>query len=386
VDGAEIVTLFLTVITGAAGLVYFIQLIRIRMGLSRLRPGRSDDTPPVAVIIAARNEEDEIGPCLEGLSVQDYPKGKYRIVVVDDGSTDGTPDVVREASRRDPDIELIRVEDPPPGIAPKKHALSRGIDKTDSEIIILTDADSRADHSWITGLVSHFTPEVGMVLGFTGYRADEGIAPWFSGVQSLDFLSLSYVSAGAVGAGQAYISNANNLAFRRRAYQEIGGYGRYGRYVSGDDDLLLQTVASRTRWEIDFAVEPGTFVTTRPARGIGEALRQRMRWASKITAYNRPVLFFLLSTFVFYLGLFVLIPYSLLSPSGVLVPLLLLGLKIASDYLVIRKGHKTFGQKWRWGYFVLTELLHVPYILTIAVGGQLLPHEWRGRVSGRKVD
>lgn len=380
-----VITIILAIV-GVAGLVYFAQLVRFRTGLSRLRPGQSGEKPSVAVVIAARNEEDEIGACLEGLSLQDYPGEKFQVVVVDDGSTDRTPDIVREASLKNPGIRLIRVEEPPPGIAPKKYAVTRGIEETDSEIIILTDADSRSGPSWISGMVRHFTPEVGMVLGYTGYRREEGVSPWFLGLQSLDFLSHAFVAAGAVGAGQAFNSNANNLAFRRKTYMDTGGYGAYSRYISGDDDLLLQTVVKQTRWRIDFAIEPETFVTTRPASGIREAFRQRMRWASKSTAYNRPVLLFLISTFIFFTGLLLLIPYSFLSSLSVVFPLLLFGLKVVFDYLVMKKGHKTFGLEEQWRYFPLTELFHIPYILTIAVGGQLLPHEWRGRKSGRKVD
>ncbi len=339
-----VITIILAIV-GVAGLVYFAQLVRFRTGLSRLRPGQSGEKPSVAVVIAARNEEDEIGACLEGLSLQDYPGEKFQVVVVDDGSTDRTPDIVREASLKNPGIRLIRVEEPPPGIAPKKYAVTRGIEETDSEIIILTDADSRSGPSWISGMVRHFTPEVGMVLGYTGYRREEGVSPWFLGLQSLDFLSHAFVAAGAVGAGQAFNSNANNLAFRRKTYMDTGGYGAYSRYISGDDDL-----------------------------------------ASKSTAYNWPVLLFLISTFIFFTGLLLLIPYSFLSSLSVVFPLLLFGLKVVFDYLVIKKGHKTFGLEGQWRYFPLTELFHIPYILTIAVSGQLLPHEWRGRKSGKKVD
>jgi len=225
-----------------------------------------------------------------------------------------------------------------------------------------------------------------MVLGFTHYRSAEGIGPLFRGMQTMDFLSLDFVSAGAVGAGQAFISNANNLAFRRTLFSEVGGYGPAGRFISGDDDLLLQKVASETEWGIRFAVEQSSFVTTRPTRSVGEFFRQRMRWASKSTAYNPPVLLFTISTFVFFLGLPILMLISLLGPASLVYPVTIRGLKALSDYMVMRKGFKVFGQRWHWGYFLLTELLHIPYIVTIAIGSRLITHEWRGRRSGSKVD
>lgn len=378
--------MILTAIVCLTGSIYVVQLVRFRFGLVRLLPGSSDLKPSVAVIIAARNEEDEIGACLECLCAQDYPRDLLTVHVIDDGSSDATADIVAEAAERDDRIRLLTVRETPPGIAPKKHAVSTGIAESDSEIIILTDADSRAGPSWIRTMVSHFSPEVGMVLGFTGYRKTERINRLFLGMQTMDFFSLNFVSAGAVGSGQAFTSNANNLAIRREVYSEVGGYGSLGRYISGDDDLLLQRVAGETRWGIRFAIEQGSHVVTRPTAGVREFFRQRMRWASKSATYNWPVLLFMISTFTFFTGLPLLLICSLLGPPNILFPLTIRAMKFLSDLMVMRKGYRLFNQEWHWGHFLLTELLHIPYIVTIAIGSRVITHEWRGRRSGSKVD
>ena len=382
----ETALVVLTAIVSLTGSVYVVQLVRFRIGLARLLPGSSDQKPSVAVIIAARNEEDEIGICLECLCAQDYPRDLLTVHVIDDGSTDATADIVAEAAEQDDRIRLLTVRETPPGIAPKKHAVSTGIAESDSEIIILTDADSRAGPSWIGTMVNYFTPEVGMVLGFTGYRKTERINRLFLGMQTMDFLSLNFVSAGAIGSGQAFSSNANNLAIRREVYREAGGYGSLSRYISGDDDLLLQRIAGGTRWGIRFAVEQDTFVTTRPAANVREFFYQRMRWASKSAAYNRPVLLFMISTFTFFTGLPILLICSLLGPPSILFPLTIRAVKALSDLIVMRKGYRVFNQEWHWGHYVLTEFLHIPYIVTIAIGSQVVTHEWRGRRSGSKVN
>jgi len=372
-------------ILGLSAAIYIIKLLRFRWGLSRLKPGQSRETPRVAVVVAARNEEDEIGKCLEGLLNQDYPDDLYQVCVVDDGSTDRTPEIVKEAASRDNRLKLIRVDKPETGISPKKYAVTKGIENTDSEIVLLTDADCRVGPHWVRGMVSHFTPETGMVLGFTSYRPDPWINPWLFAIQSLDFLSHIICAAGAIGAGQAFNSNANNLAFRRRVYDEVGGYGRRGKFLSGDDDLLLQAVADRTSWKLDFATEPETYVVTRPSRTLKQVIKQRMRWASKGTAYNPGVLVFLLATFTFFAGLAVSLPFSIIFPLKAPLPLVLFGLKVGADYLVVGKGLRIFGKGEYLRYFPVTELVHIPLILVAAIGGQFLPHEWRGRVSGRKV-
>ena len=95
---------------------------------------------------------------------------------------------------------------------------------------------------------------------------------------------------------------------------------------------------------------------------------------------------FMISTFIFVTALFILIPLGIFGPFNLLPPLILLGLKVLFDYLVMKRGLKVFGLDDSLKYFLLTELIHIPYILTVAIGGQIIPHEWRGRRLGKKVD
>jgi cellulose synthase/poly-beta-1,6-N-acetylglucosamine synthase-like glycosyltransferase len=270
-------------------------------------------------------------------------------------------------------------------VAPKKHAIARGIEASESEIVIITDADCRVGPCWIKGLTSHFQPDVGIVLGFTNYRRDPGVGRLLYGIQTLEFLSHVFCAAGAVGVGKAFNSNANNLAYRRAAYREVGGFSTVGEYLSGDDDLLLQAVAGRTRWRVDFAVEPETYIQTRPTASVAGMVRQRMRWASKWDAYSPTVITFMVSTFIFFLGLFFTLPLSLTDPVNQPVPLILFGLKTFGDFAVMYRGIRLFRVRGLLRFFPLVELIHIPLILTAAVGGQFATHQWRGRRLSRKV-
>ncbi|MGA9323438.1 MAG: glycosyltransferase, partial [Xanthobacteraceae bacterium] len=77
-------------------------------------PPSSDDAPRVTVIIPARDEETNIGHCLEGLLAQDYPASRMRVIVVDDQSVDATAAIVRRFARQHPQITLINSPPLPP--------------------------------------------------------------------------------------------------------------------------------------------------------------------------------------------------------------------------------------------------------------------------------
>src|SRR5579871_1472441 len=63
--------------------------------------------PHVAVVVPARNEAENIGLCLKSLAEQDYPGGRFRIIAVDDGSSDDTPRIIAEMARENPAISLF---------------------------------------------------------------------------------------------------------------------------------------------------------------------------------------------------------------------------------------------------------------------------------------
>lgn len=109
------------------------------------------DAPPVAVVVPARDEAAGIGACVASLLAQDYP-GKLRVIVVDDGSTDGTGDLARAAAGGDARLTVIAGAARPPGWSGKLWAVAQGVEAAGVEaagveaaggapFLLLTDAD-----------------------------------------------------------------------------------------------------------------------------------------------------------------------------------------------------------------------------------------------------
>jgi len=122
--------------------------------------------PTVSVLIAAKNEEANIGPRIENLLVQNYPEEKLEIIIISDGSGDRTNEIVSGFSDhlkgRKTTIELLAL-DKSKG---KPNALNKGIELAKGEIIVFTDARQKFDSNVIEELIANFSDlTVGCVSG-----------------------------------------------------------------------------------------------------------------------------------------------------------------------------------------------------------------------------
>ncbi len=153
--------------------------------------------PFVTIVIPAYNEEHSIGECLKSLKNQDY-SGNYEIVVINNASSDATASIAKSFSAK------VIYE----GKRGYNFAIKRGFDDAEGEIIACTDADSIVPHNWLSKLVKHFeNPDV---VGCGGvFRFADGPL-WLRLVG--EFGRCNYHIAGA------------NMAVRRSAYKQIGGF------------------------------------------------------------------------------------------------------------------------------------------------------------------
>ncbi|RKY71077.1 MAG: hypothetical protein DRP97_02655, partial [Candidatus Latescibacterota bacterium] len=267
-------------------LLYVCAVAAIRIGLGRLKEGENTRQYSVSVVVAARNEERNIGRCLERLVSQDYPSDRYEVVVVDDRSEDGTGEIVKDFGRRYDHVRLVRVDDVPAGLSAKKYALSKGITASKGEILFVTDADCLPGRGWLSGMMRYFEPDVGMVAGYSPFQVGEGlsgsavgvleqVAAWgvnegyseaaFSGgagsagvsgvsmepqggmssqrlgrrfferLLAFEAMVTATMAAGSIGIGGGITCAARNLAYRREVFEQVGGFSKIEKARYGDD-------------------------------------------------------------------------------------------------------------------------------------------------------
>ena len=120
-------------------------LFNLLLNLRALRKPKSDielpvPAPLISILIPARNEEANIGVCLESLRQQDYPN--FEILVLDDSSTDGTADIVARIASEDSRVRLLRGQPLPPGWAGKTFACHQLAQEARGSWLLFTDADT----------------------------------------------------------------------------------------------------------------------------------------------------------------------------------------------------------------------------------------------------
>ena len=140
-------------------LIYFSGILWLIMGLKKLKkPAGSEQNLTVSVIVAARNEEENIENCVIALAAQDYPQKNYNVYIINDRSEDGTEKIISKFVSKHPNFHLINISSVPPNTSPKKHALQMGIDTSYGAIILTTDADCIPPDGWISGIVVGYAP------------------------------------------------------------------------------------------------------------------------------------------------------------------------------------------------------------------------------------
>jgi cellulose synthase/poly-beta-1,6-N-acetylglucosamine synthase-like glycosyltransferase/peptidoglycan/xylan/chitin deacetylase (PgdA/CDA1 family)/spore germination protein YaaH len=218
----------------------------------------------VSVVVPAYNEETVIGNTVRSLLRSNY-RG-FDILVIDDGSTDGTAAAVRSAFADEPRVRLI--SKPNGG---KAEALNLGFASTDAEIVVALDADTLFEPETIGNLVRHFdNPAVGAVAGnakvgnrvnlLTRWQALEYITSQNLDRRAFDRLQCIPVVPGAVG------------AWRRETVLALGGFG--SDTLAEDADLTLRVIRAGYRVEYD---EAATALTEAPET-VPAFLKQRFRW------------------------------------------------------------------------------------------------------------
>lgn len=345
--------LFLLAVT----VYYLCAVLFLLRGLHRLPPPGTPANLSFSIVIAARNEAEHIGPCLESIFRQSLPKSRYEVIVINDRSTDATETICAGFANRFPNMRTLPVSETPPGIAPKKYAVSKGVNEAKNEIVVFTDADCLVSTAWLATIDRCFTRTTGLVQGIACYFRPHGMGSLLFGLQAVDFLSHGIVAASAIGAGMPINASASNFAFRKKAFDEIGGYGSAAqKVVSGDDDLLLQRIAGSKKWQVRFMNAVEGAVSTAPSNSIADIFEQRKRWGSKTVNYSPRRIAFLSGIFLYYCGLAAALVAGFFRPTHLLLFAGMLAVKIAGEYLLMLPGTALYNQKQLRRYVIPASL------------------------------
>ena len=243
----------LALISGAiwAGLVCYLLSRAIRQFRNYQQatisaPSRLDDLPNVSIIVPVRNEIANIGLCLAGLTAQTGLASESRIIVVDDGSQDGTQAVVERYIKTNPRISLHDAGPLPAGWAGKPHACWRGALLADSDWLCFIDADVRAAPELIGAAVTTAT-EQGIDMLSLHPRQELG-SFWEQVVIPAGLLVLA--CAKRFERASQDIVNGQFLLIRREAYFAVGGHSQVCAEICEDKALATRLRSQGLRLQV----------------------------------------------------------------------------------------------------------------------------------------
>lgn len=207
-------------------------------------PGGAGGWPAVTVVVPARDEADVVGACIGGLLAQDYPGDRLRVVLVDDGSTDGTADAARAAAGGDPRLTVLPGGALPRGWTGKAHACARGAELSRAGWLCFMDADTRAEPALLRAAVAHASAGGTGLLSLEPFQELGGWADRLVIPCGL-YLVAATGDHGAVNdpGRSAAAANGQFMLFAPGAYAALGGHAAVRAEVC--EDLALARLAKR---------------------------------------------------------------------------------------------------------------------------------------------
>ncbi len=337
--------------------------------------------PGTAILIAVRNEEEYIEGCLTSLKNQDYPKEKYDVYIINDRSTDKSPEIVRRFIEYNENFHLINITEDKHGLKGKMNALAQALEQADREWVLITDADCIVPAGWIKGFAGCFAEDTAMVGGLTmlepppEIRSDDTQNSIFSKVQALDWLFIQTIASASSFAGKPISILGNNFAFRLDAYRQVGGFEKIGFSVT-EDFALMQSFVKNLDKKIIYITGPENTIFSYPQKTVKEFFQQRRRWISggrNASLWSYFVSGISIAAHLLMLLTFLFQQWHLMSATGI-------GLIIGIDYFIISRQLKKLNMDRLKKYFLLWEVFYLMYLLIFSVL-YLIPKKvsWKGR-------
>lgn len=226
--------------------------------------------PKVSVLVAARNEKDNIADLLFSFEQLSYPKDKLQILIGDDDSTDATAEIIGRFKAENTYIQYIKIEKQIADLKGKANVLAQLADLATGELFFFTDADIEVPKNWIEAFLAERKNE-GVIVGLTLVKNKN----WFEASQAIEWLftlklmkTLSDFKIQSTGMG-------NNMMVSAEAYWAVGGYEKIGFSIVEDYAIYKAIIDKGFAFKQLF--KPEAMTRTKPPKKYFE---QRKRWVA----------------------------------------------------------------------------------------------------------
>ncbi len=367
----ELLQIFLNIVLIFTAL-YLICIAAFTFGLFNLKERfhsvNKNNLIKVSVLIAARNEEENIEKLLESLKKQSFPKELFEVIIVNDHSIDYTDEIINDFinKNKELDVKLLKAEK-----TGKKHAISQALHSAINELVIVTDADCVLNDLWIESIVGFYQEEkCKMILAPVLLSPAENL---FEKMQVLEHLSLIGSTAGSASIGFPVMCNGANMAYERKAALEVEKFRKDFEIPSGDDMFLLeQFVKCYGHNNVKFLLSKSAVVKTKTCKTIKDFFRQRRRWVSKTKSYTSwKVIVTALIVLFFNLSIISLLVSAFFVPALWSIYILLTLLKFFIDFPLLKNITNFMNQSSLLKWVLPLEIIYPFYVVFTALSGTI---------------
>lgn len=261
----------------------FLQLFIVLFVFTRLafhKQKNDNNLPAVSIIIAARNESENLFRNLPFILEQDYPE--FEVIIVNHQSMDDSQYILDAYVQQYPHLRTIKVERNQHLKFGKKLPLTIGIKGAKYEQLLFTDADCKPQgNQWLRSMASNFSDKHQIVMGYGPYRKTKGFLNFIIRFDTA-WIAVNYMSFAK--AGIPYMGIGRNLAYTRSVFNEAKGFKSHYSLSSGDDDLFIQDAAKNKNYTIN--IDPDSFCYSPAAKSWGQWMKQKSRHYTTTPKYK----------------------------------------------------------------------------------------------------
>lgn len=213
--------------------------------------------PPVSIIVYSHNDSGNLTHILTDILSQNYTS-PFEVIVVNDGSSETTKDIVTEFRQRYHNLYITYTPDEAKYLSRKKLSITIGIKAAKHDYIVITKSSCRiASKEWLASMAQHFTSGKEIVIGYASYpvSADKKL-----GARSRAFNAVidtvKYLSSAIKN--KPYRGIDANIAYSKKLFFQNKGFSRSLNLHHGDDDIFINEIATTNNTAVELS--PETYV------------------------------------------------------------------------------------------------------------------------------
>lgn len=364
------------------GVLYSFILLWLILGVKHLNIFKHKNISPkngFSIIVAFRNEEENLWALLQSIAQQNYPKQLFEILLVNDASTDQSVRVVQEFLLTNQPVNIRLVENRRTSISPKKDAINTAIAISKYNWILTTDADCTVATNWLKTFDAYITKkDVVFVAGIVSYTNKKGFIHQF---QHLDWMSLIGVTMGSFGWNKPLLCSGANLGYNKKAFFQVKGFQGNEHIASGDDVFLMQKMQESFPNKLGYLNSKQALVKTQSLNSWQGLYQQRIRWSKKTSSLPNILIkgigiSVLLANFtviiLFFFGFFDFLKW--------MIWFSFFTVKVLLDSLLVYLTAKNMNQKISIFTWLLSSLLYPVFSVSVVLLGIFSTYQWKGRV------